>query len=86
MVDTFMNSGFVSLLAFTALISVNLGVINMMPLPALDGGRVLIILIEMITRKKFSPEIEGRINFVGFVLLMGLAVVIAFNDIMRLSA
>ncbi|WKY47009.1 site-2 protease family protein [Eubacteriaceae bacterium ES3] len=86
MVDTFINTGFVSLLAFTALISVNLGVINMMPLPALDGGRVFIILIEMITRRKFSPEVEGRINFVGFVFLMGLALVIAFNDIMRLSA
>lgn len=86
MVGTFMNSGFIMLLAFTAMLSVNLGIINLFPLPALDGGRIFIIFIELITRRKFSPEVENKINYFGFMALIALALLIAFNDIMRLAS
>lgn len=86
MVNTFASQGFIALLAFTALISVNLGIINLFPLPALDGGRVFVILIEIITRRKFSAELENRINYFGFIALIALALIIAVNDIMRLAS
>lgn len=86
MVDTFMNQGFIIVLAFTAMLSINLGIINLFPLPALDGGRVFIILIEIITRRKFSPEVENKINYFGFIALIALALIIAVNDIMRLAS
>jgi regulator of sigma E protease len=86
MVGTFLESGFVILLAFTALISINLGIINLFPLPALDGGRIFMILIELITRRKLQPELENKINYFGFIALIALALLIAYNDIMRLAA
>lgn len=66
------------------LLSVNLGVVNMLPLPALDGGRAFFILVEMITRKKLKPEHEGFVHFIGFALLMILTVFITYNDIIKL--
>lgn len=86
MVDSFMNQGIVMLMAFTAILSVNLGIINLFPLPALDGGRIFVILIELITRRKFSPELENKINYFGFMALILLAIIIAINDIMRLAS
>ncbi len=85
LVDLFMAQGFRGILTFTALISVNLGVINMLPIPALDGGHIFILLIEAITRKEISPRAQGLINLIGFIAIMGLGLLIAFNDIMRLS-
>ena len=70
--------------SLTVLLSANLGVLNLFPLPALDGGRIVISLIEIITRKKVPEKIEGFIHFAGFVLLMGLGVYIAFNDVLKL--
>ena len=67
-----------------ALICVNLAVINMLPLPALDGGRILIVLFSWITGKAVSPRVEGIIHTVGIVLLLALAAVVTFNDIGRL--
>ena len=67
-----------------ALICVNLAVINMLPLPALDGGRILIVLVCWITGKAVSPKIEGIIHAVGIVLLLGLAVLVTFSDIRKL--
>jgi regulator of sigma E protease len=67
-----------------ALLSANLGIINLLPLPALDGGKIVFLTIEGIRRKPISPEREGMVHFVGFVLLMILAVFIAYQDIMRL--
>ncbi len=72
---------FLNLLNWTILLSANLGVMNLLPIPALDGGRLLIYLIEIIRGKRMSPEKEGLINFIGFVLLMILMVFILFNDI-----
>ena len=67
-----------------ALICVNLAVINMLPLPALDGGRILIVIFSWITGKAVSPKVEGMIHAVGIVLLLGLAVLVTFSDIGKL--
>lgn len=67
-----------------ALISVNLGVINLLPLPALDGGRFAFLCLEAIRRKPVSAEREGMFHFVGFVALMILAVFVAYNDVLKL--
>lgn len=66
------------------LLSANLGVMNLLPLPALDGGRLIFLLIEAVTKKKVNPNIEGMIHFAGFVLLMALMVFVFMNDIKRL--
>lgn len=66
------------------LLSANLGVMNLLPLPALDGGQLVFLLIEAVTKKKVNPNIEGMIHFAGFVLLMALMVFVFMNDIKRL--
>lgn len=66
-----------------AFITLNLGIINLLPLPALDGGRIVFAVIEMVFRKKVNPMIENYIHAVGFFLLMGLIIFITYNDIMR---
>jgi len=67
----------------TALISANLGVFNLLPLPALDGGRLVFLTVEGIRRKPLNRDREGMVHFIGFVALMVLAVFVAFNDIRR---
>lgn len=67
-----------------ALISINLGVVNMLPLPALDGGRTILLLLEGVRRKPIPAKYESAINIAGFALLMCLMVFISFNDIRRL--
>ena len=69
---------------WAVLLSANLGVMNLLPLPALDGGRLVFLLIEAVTKKKVNPNIEGMIHFAGFVLLMALMVFVFMNDIKRL--
>lgn len=76
--------GLVALLTFTAMISLNLAVINMLPIPALDGGRLLFVIIEAIIRRPINPVWIGRTNLIGFALLMLLMIAVTFNDIMRL--
>ena len=66
------------------LITANLGVMNLLPLPALDGGRLVFLIIEAIRGKRVSPDKEGMVHFAGFALLMVLMVVVMFNDIMKL--
>jgi regulator of sigma E protease len=61
-----------------------LGVFNLIPFPALDGGRFLFLIIEAIRRKPISQEIEGKINFVGIALLMALMLVVVLKDIIVL--
>lgn len=73
-----------NMINITILLTANLGVMNLLPFPALDGGRLLIFIIEGITRKKIPEKVEGYINAVGFVLLMILMVVIMGNDIRKL--
>ncbi|MBE6589798.1 MAG: RIP metalloprotease RseP [Ruminococcaceae bacterium] len=78
------NYGFVNLLYLVVVISINLGVMNLLPLPALDGGHILIYLIELIRRKPLKREVEAMINFIGIVVLLGLAIIIAFKDVFTL--
>lgn len=77
--------GFVYLLQFTALLSVNLAVINFLPFPALDGGRILFLVIEKIRRKPVSQKIENLVHNVGFALLMLLILLVTFRDVMKFS-
>ncbi len=76
--------GMMSFLNLVAIISINLGVMNLLPIPALDGGRLLTILVEMIFRKKLPPRIENIINAVGLILLLTLSVIIMFKDVFQL--
>jgi regulator of sigma E protease len=76
--------GFIYLLSFTALISINLAVINLVPFPALDGGRLLFLLIEKIKGSRIKPQIANWVNMIGFGLLMLLMVVITYHDIVKL--
>ncbi len=72
------------LLDFMMLITVNVGIFNLLPLPALDGGRIAFIVAEIIRRKPVPPEREGLVHFVGFALLMVMMLAVTFNDIMRI--
>ena len=75
---------FLNMLNFSILLTANLGVMNLLPLPALDGGRLVFLIIEAIRRKKINPEKEGMVHFVGIMILMGLMVLVMFNDIRKL--
>jgi regulator of sigma E protease len=75
-----------TMINFAVLLSVNLGVMNLLPLPALDGGRLLFMLIEVVRGKPVAPEKEGMVHFVGFVLLMILMVFVLYNDIAKIFA
>lgn len=66
------------------LVSLNLALLNLLPIPALDGSRLMFVLMEIIRGRRISPEKEGLVHMVGFVLLIGLMFVIAFNDIRRI--
>ncbi len=76
--------GLINLLFLGAFISVNIGIMNLLPIPALDGGRILFVIIEAIRRKPIPPEKEGIVHFVGLVLLFGLMIFATWNDIVRL--
>ncbi len=69
-----------------ALITINLGIFNLLPIPALDGGRLIFILYEMIFRKKVPPKFEGVVHAVGFVILFGFMILVTFKDIWKLIA
>lgn len=71
-------------LELLALISVNLGVMNLLPIPGLDGSRLLFLLVEGVRRKPVKRELEGAIHGAGFVLLMGLMLVLTYKDIMQI--
>lgn len=76
--------GFIYLLSFTALISINLAVINLVPFPALDGGRILFLIIEKIKGSRIKPKIANTVNAIGFGLLILLMVIITYHDIVKL--
>ncbi|MGN0485026.1 MAG: RIP metalloprotease RseP [Lachnospiraceae bacterium] len=73
-----------SMLNFTILLSANLGVMNLLPIPALDGGRLVFLIVEAIRRKRIDQEKEGMVNLIGLAALMLLMVVVMFNDIRKL--
>ena len=74
----------VNMLNIAILLSANLGVMNLLPIPALDGGRLVFLVIEAIRGKRVNPEREGMVHFIGLMALMVLMVVVLYNDVMRL--
>ncbi|NLV16948.1 MAG: RIP metalloprotease RseP [Syntrophomonadaceae bacterium] len=78
------QGGFIYLLNFTALLSINLGIINLIPFPALDGSRIVFTGIEMVRGRPIEPEREGFIHLLGFMVLMGLILLVTYNDIFML--
>lgn len=73
-----------NLLNIAILLSANLGVMNLLPIPALDGGRLIFLIVEAIRRRRVEPELEAKIHFAGLMLLMLLMVVVMFNDVKKL--
>lgn len=84
LVDSVKSQGLNTLLYLTAYLSINVAIINLIPIPVFDGGRVLILLIEKITRRKSSEKLEIILNYIGFALMILLMVYVTFNDIIRL--
>ncbi|WP_139489067.1 RIP metalloprotease RseP [Brevibacillus dissolubilis] len=84
MTGHFATKGFEVLIRWTAVLSVNLGLFNLLPLPALDGGRLVFLGIEALRGRPVDPNKEGLVHFVGFAFLMLLIVVVTWNDIQRL--
>ena len=78
------KTGAANLIFLLAYININLGVFNLLPIPALDGGRAIFILIEMIFGKKISQEKEGYIHMVGLILLLGLIAIVTIKDVIKL--
>ena len=83
-VNTAVKVSWLNVLNLVALLTINLGVFNLLPIPALDGGRLLFMIIELIRRKPIPPEKEGLVHAVGMAMLLVFVMVISFNDIMRL--
>lgn len=79
------SNGLYSLLYITAFLSVNLGFINLLPIPALDGGRLIFLFIELIIGRPVSRSKEGLIHTIGFIFLMGLILFVSFKDVIRLG-
>ena len=86
-VNTAVNSGsnaWLYVLNLIALLTINLGVFNLLPIPALDGGRLFFMIIELIRRKPIPPEKEGMVHAVGMLILFAFVLYVSFNDIIRL--
>lgn len=75
---------FLNMMNMCILLSANLGVMNLLPLPALDGGRLVFLFLEAIRRKRIDPNKEGMVHTIGLLLLLGLMVIVLFNDIRKL--
>ncbi len=73
-----------NILVMMTMITVNLGIINLLPLPALDGGRLLFLIWEGVTRRPVPAKYEGYVHAAGFMLLIGVMVLVTFHDIFRL--
>lgn len=76
--------GFVYVAQLAALISLNLAIVNMLPFPALDGGRLILLIIRKLTGKVITDEVEGKIHLVGFALLIGLMLYVTYQDVLRI--
>ena len=83
-IGTAASYGIEPLLNIVVLISINLGMMNLLPIPALDGGRLITVLFEMVTRKKIPAKVEGIVNGIGLILLLGLSFVIMIKDVIQL--
>ncbi len=82
-IQTSGNMIMVNLLNFVALLSLSLGFINIIPFPALDGGRLVFVIYEWVTKKRVNQKIEQYVNIFGFIVLVSLAVLVTINDILR---
>lgn len=78
------RAGFINVALLTAFISINLGIMNLLPIPALDGSRILFLLLEAVRGKPIDPEKEGMVHLVGFGLLIFLMLLVTYQDILRL--
>ncbi len=79
------RTGLLELLAWAGFLSVNLGIMNLLPIPALDGGRILFVFIEVARRgKRISPRYEAMAHFIGFAILVSLMMVVSYYDVLRL--
>ena len=77
--------GLVALFSLMAMISLNLGILNLLPIPVLDGGHILILMLEGIARRDFSMRVKEKMLLAGFVVLMMLMVTVIYNDLTRIS-
>lgn len=82
--DEVVQTGILNFFMWTAMLSINLGIVNLLPLPALDGGRLMFLGYEAIRGKPLDPQKEGIFHFIGFALLMLLMIAVTWNDIERL--
>lgn len=82
-IDQVKSTGFENIIYLIAYLSVNVGVVNLLPIPVFDGGRVLLLIIETISKKKY-PKLEIILNYVGFGLMIILMLIVTFNDILKL--
>lgn len=78
------SAGLSTVLTLFAFITINVGIFNILPLPALDGGRLLFLLFELVTRRRIKPEHEAYVHFVGFILLILLIIFVSYHDIVNL--
>lgn len=79
-----MRSGLWDFITFIAIIALNLGILNLFPIPALDGGRILFVLLEMIVRRRLPEKVESWIHTAGFVLLISLMILVTCKDVYNL--
>lgn len=85
MVSQYLALGAATFLFFVAMLSINIGIMNLLPVPALDGGRIIFVLYEMITGRKANKKFETILNFIFYILLFALFIFITYNDILRLA-
>lgn len=83
MSETVANSGVIMVLSFTAMLSINIGIINLLPIPALDGGKLVLNIYEAVRGKPLDPKKEGILTAIGFALVMILMILVTWNDIQR---
>ena len=81
---SFSAQAMMNMLNMAVLLSANLGVMNLLPIPALDGGRLVFLVVEAIRRKPVNRDLEGSIHFAGLMLLMALMVVVMYHDILKM--
>ena len=80
----YIMASFIDLNLYIALISLSLGVTNLLPIPALDGGKILLLIIEAIRRKPLNEKTEINIQLIGFSLLIAISLYVTYNDILRI--
>ena len=78
------RNGYADILQLMGILSINLGIMNLIPIPALDGGKIVLNIIEAIRRKPLKQEVEGYVTIIGVAIMFVLMIAVTWNDIMRL--